>query len=247
MRIKVFVLMSRSAARLRATGTAEVRNGIVRGLSSPSPGGALRVSSAVHVDPEQLIRLARKGSGQALGQLLELYRNYLTLLARLQISRRLQSKIDATDLVQETFLKAHRHFGQFRGTSEVELVGWLRQILVLNVANLVRHYYGTRGRDVRLECELADEVGRSSQAWNRGLVAKQSSPSQRAARREEAVLLADALAKLPADYGELIVLRHLQGLPFAEVARRMGRSVDSVEKLWIRALARLRQLLGGTV
>jgi len=57
--------------------------------------------------------------------------------------------------------------------------------------------------------------------------------------------LADALAKLPADYAELIVLRHLQGLPFAEVARRMGRSVDSVEKLWIRALARLRRLLGG--
>jgi RNA polymerase sigma-70 factor (ECF subfamily) len=205
------------------------------------------VTNAVHVDPEQLIRLARTGNGQALGQLLELYRNYLTLLARLQISRRLQSKIDATDLVQETFLKAHRHFGQFRGTSEAELVGWLRQILVLTVANLIRHYYGTRGRDIRLECELADEVGRSSQALDHGLVARQSSPSQRAARREEAVLLADALAKLPADYGELIVLRHLQGLPFTEVARHMGRSVDSVEKLWVRALARLRQLLGGSV
>jgi RNA polymerase sigma-70 factor (ECF subfamily) len=205
------------------------------------------VTGAVYGELEQLIRLARTGNGQALGQLLELYRNYLTLLARLQISRRLQSKIDATDLVQETFLKAHRCFGQFRGTSEVELVGWLRQILVLNVANLVRHYYGTRGRDIRLECELADELGRSSQALEHGLVARQSSPSQRAARREEAVLLADALAKLPADYAELIVLRHLQGLPFAEVARRMGRSVDSVEKLWVRALARLRQLLGGTV
>jgi RNA polymerase sigma-70 factor (ECF subfamily) len=195
--------------------------------------------------PEQLIQQARAGDGQALGQLLELYRNYLTLLARLQLHRRLQSKVDATDLVQETFLKAHHHFGQFRGHSEVELVGWLRQILVLNLANLVRHYYGTQGRNVRLECELADELDRSSQACAQSLIAKQSSPSQRAARREEAVLLADALAKLPADYGELIVLRHLQGLPFAEVARRMGRSVDSVEKLWIRALARLRQLLGG--
>ena len=58
------------------------------------------------------------------------------------------------------------------------------------------------------------------------------------------MLLANALTKLPADYAELIVLRHLQGLPFAEVARRMGRSLDSVEKLWVRALARLRQLLG---
>ena len=57
-------------------------------------------------------------------------------------------------------------------------------------------------------------------------------------------MLADALARLPEDYREVIVLRHLQGLPFAEVAHRMERSVDSVEKLWIRALARLRHLLG---
>ena len=197
------------------------------------------------LEPDDLMRLARAGNVPARGQMLELYRNYLTLLARLQINRRLQSKVDATDLVQETFLKAHRHFGQFRGHSEAELAGWLRQILLLNVANLVRHYYGTQGRDIRLECALAEEPERSSQAWDRGFLAKQSSPSQRAARREEAVLLADALAKLPADYAELIVLRHLQGLPFAEVARRMGRSVDSVEKLWVRALARLRQLLGG--
>jgi RNA polymerase sigma-70 factor (ECF subfamily) len=203
------------------------------------------MTDLIGAEPEQLIAMARTGDGQALGRLLELYRNYLTLLARLQISRRLQSKVDATDLVQETFLKAHRRFGQFRGNGERELIGWLRQILLLNVANLVRHYYGTQGRNVRLECDLADEWDRSSQAWDGGLVAKQSSPSQRAVRREEAVLLADALAKLPADYAELIVLRHLQGLPFAEVARRMGRSLDSVEKLWVRALARLRRLLGG--
>lgn len=200
---------------------------------------------AADLDPEQLLRLARSGDRPALGQLLDLYRNYLTLLARLQISRRLQSKVDAADLVQETFLKAHHRFEQFRGSTEAELVGWLRQILALNVANLVRHYFGTQGRDVRLECELAEELDQSSQVWDLGLAAKQSSPSQRAARREEAVLLADALAKLPEDYGEVIVLRHLQGLPFADVARRMGRSVDSVEKLWIRALARLRRLLGG--
>src|SRR5262249_54075812 len=184
------------------------------------------------------------GDGPALGQLLEKYRNYLGLLARVQISRRLQSKIDAADLVQETFLNAHRHFNQFRGITEVELAAWLRQILAANVANLVRHYFGTQGRDVRLEQELVDELDQSSHAWNLGLIAVQSSPSQRAARREEAVILADALAKLPEDYAEVIVLRQLHGLPFAEVASRMGRSVDSVEKLWVRALVRLRPLLG---
>jgi RNA polymerase sigma-70 factor (ECF subfamily) len=196
-------------------------------------------------EPERLLQQARAGDAVALGSLLELYRNYLTLLARLQISRRLQSKVDPADLVQETFLKAHRHFGQLRGTSEVELVSWLRQILAGNVANLVRHYFGTQGRDIRLEQELAYELEQSSAAWSVGLVADQSSPSQRAAAREEALVLADALAELPSDYSEVIVLRHLQGLPFAEVAERMSRSVDSVEKLWVRALARLRKSLGG--
>jgi RNA polymerase sigma-70 factor, ECF subfamily len=201
------------------------------------------VTITADLGPEQRLRLARAGDGHALGRLLDPYRNYLTLLARLQIIRRLPSKVDAADLVQETFLKAHRHFDQFRGGTEAELAGWLRQILAANVANLVRHYYGTRGRDVRLECELADELDRSSQALC--LVARQSSPSQRATRREEAVLLADALARLPEDYAEVIVLRNLQGLPFAEVAGRMGRSLDGVEKLWVRALARLRRSLGG--
>lgn len=186
---------------------------------------------------------ARNGDSQALGQLLEVYRNYLTILARLQIHRRLQSKVDAADLVQETFLKAHRAFAQFRGGTEPELMAWLRQILAMSVANVVRSYYGTQGRDIRLECDLADELDRSSAAWKLGLVATGSSPSHRAARREEAVLLADALAKLPQDYSDVIVLRHLEGLPFADVAERMGRGLDSVEKLWVRALARLRRVL----
>ena len=201
--------------------------------------------TAADPTPEQLLERARAGDGSALGSLLELYRNYLALLARLQLSRRLQSKVDAADLVQETFLKAHRHFEQFRGVTEAELAAWLRQILAASVANTLRHYYGTQRRDVRLEQELAEEFDRSSQAWGFALAAQQSSPSQAAARREEAVLLADALAKLPEDYAEVIVLRHLQGLTFAEVAQRMGRTLDSVDKLWVRALARLRQQLGG--
>jgi RNA polymerase sigma factor (sigma-70 family) len=113
-------------------------------------------------EPEQLLRLARAGSGPALGQLLELYRNYLTLLAGLQISRRLQSKVDAADLIQETFLQAHKHFSGFRGTSEGELMAWLRQILSTTLANLVRHYYARQRRDVRLEQDLAAELEDSS-------------------------------------------------------------------------------------
>jgi RNA polymerase sigma-70 factor (ECF subfamily) len=195
-------------------------------------------------EPEALLAAARAQNVPALGQLLEHYRRYLKLLARLGIDRRLQGKLDASDLVQETFMEAHRDFPQFRGTTEAELLAWLRQILVGNLGNQVRRYLGTKGRDVRLERELAVEVDVSSRLLERGLLAPQSSPSQQAARREQAVLLADVLGQLPDDYREVIILRHLAGLPFAEVADRLGRSTDSVKKLWARALARLRGLLG---
>src|SRR5262249_29174420 len=97
---------------------------------------------------EELAGRARTGDNQALGELLELYRNYLRLLARLQIGPRLQGKVDPADVVQETFLKAHRNFGLFQGKTEREFVGWLRQILAANLAMLVRHYFGTSRRDV---------------------------------------------------------------------------------------------------
>jgi RNA polymerase sigma-70 factor (ECF subfamily) len=205
------------------------------------------MDAGVGRDPEQLLRLAWAENGPALGQLLELYRNYLTLLARLKIGRQLQGKVDAADLVQETFLEAHRQFPRFQGTAEGEFLGWLRQILAGNIAHLIRRYCGTQRRDVRLERQLEEELEQASHCFHLGLVAKQSSPSQRAVRREQSVLLADALENLPEDYREVILLRHVQGLSFPDVARHMGRSVARVEKLWIRALDRLRHLLPDTL
>jgi RNA polymerase sigma-70 factor, ECF subfamily len=195
-------------------------------------------------DPEELLQQARARSGVALGRLLELYRNYLTLLARLQIGRRLQGKVAASDLVQETFLNAHRDFAGFRGTTEEELAGWLRQILVTNVAMLVRRYCGTQRRDLRLERDLGVEMDASSRVLDRGFVARAGSPSQQAARREQAVLLADALGQLPEDYREVIILRHLEGRNFPEIAEQMERTVEAVKKLWARALVRLRGFVG---
>jgi RNA polymerase sigma-70 factor (ECF subfamily) len=197
-----------------------------------------------NANPEQMIVQAKAGSPAALGPLLELYRNYLHLLARVEIGRRLQGKLDASDLVQETFLEAHRNFARFQGTEEPQLVRWLRQILAGRVANVVRRYLGTQGRDVRLEQELVVEFDNASHLFSQELVASLTSPSQHAVRREQAVLLADALQRLPKDYREVLILRHMEGLTFPEVARRMGRTQDSVEKLWLRALARLRQVFG---
>ena len=200
---------------------------------------------AQDTSPQALIDLARGGDDVALGRLLESYSNYLTLLARVQIGRRIQGKVDAGDVVQEVFLEAHRQIANFRGTSEGELVAWLRRILAGQLAPTLRRYLGTKGRDVNLERELGAQLDQSSQAMDGGFVASTSTPSQHVSRREQAVLLADALDRLPADYREVIILRHLESLPFAEVAFRMGRSEDSVQKLWVRALASLRRSMDG--
>jgi RNA polymerase sigma-70 factor (ECF subfamily) len=180
----------------------------------------------------------------ALGRRLNSFRGYLTILARLQIGRRLQGKVDPSDVVQETFLHAVRDFAQFRGSSDKELAGWLRQILAARLADLFRRYCGTQGRDVRLEQALQVELDQSSQVLECGLVAPLSSPSEQAARHERATWLAQTLERLPADYRDVLVLRHLQECDFPEVARRMGRSVEAVKKLWARALAQLRRALG---
>lgn len=196
-------------------------------------------------DPGGLLELARQNKGQALGQLLELYRKYLALLARIQIDQRLRGKLDSSDVVQETFMRAHRAFDQFQGKTEGELVVWLRTIMANSLADQLRHYQAKR-RDLRLEQELEKDLERSSQAINRALVASETSPSENLARREQAVLLADAISELPAHYREVIVLHHLEGRTLSEVARHMNRTVDSVGKLWARALVQLRRTLGGT-
>jgi RNA polymerase sigma-70 factor (ECF subfamily) len=191
--------------------------------------------------PDELLRLAQNGDGPALGELLSVYRSYLSFMAGLQINRRLRGKADASDLVQETCLEAHRHFDQFRGQTEAEFIAWLRTILAGLTANHVRKYLGTKQRDARLERSLAVELENASEVFDRNLPAAGVTPSQQAVRRESSVLLADALEQLPEDYRQTIILRNFEGLPFAEVATQMGRSVDSVEKLWVRALAQLRK------
>jgi RNA polymerase sigma-70 factor (ECF subfamily) len=194
-------------------------------------------------DPEGLLERARS-HGEARGQLLEHYRGYLTLLARLEIGRKLQGKADPADLVQDAFLEAHRSFPRFLGASEAEFLAWLRQILAHRLAKLLHRYLGTRRGDVRLERELAVEVDQSSRLLDRALMVLSSSPSQQARRREQAALLAEALQRLPEDYREVLILRHLEEQSFPEVAHRLGRSVEAVKKLWARAVPRLREVLG---
>ncbi len=188
--------------------------------------------------------LALRGQPDAIGRLFELYRQYLKLLAHIEIDDRFRAKIDPSDIVQETFLEAHRDFQKFRGTTERELMAWLRQILAGNLTDHVKRYYGAQQRDVRVERSLQRQIDRSSRAMDLSLIDKQTSPSQNAVQREQAVILADALDRLSADHREVLVLRHLKGQKFPEIAQHMKRSLGGVQQLWARAIVQLRRQLG---
>lgn len=195
-------------------------------------------------DPDELIQEAKRGSGEALAELLLALRPYLRLLARMHVDRHLQAKLDPSDLVQETMTAAHQDFASFRGQTEEDLAAWIRGILAHVSANAIRHYKRKK-RDVRLERQLQQEIDQSSQVLGQTLVASNSasSPSHRAMRRETAVRVAQALDELSPDYREVLILRELEGLKLVEVAQRMGRSEDSVQKLWARAVMQMRNLL----
>jgi RNA polymerase sigma-70 factor (ECF subfamily) len=198
-------------------------------------------------DPDRLLAEARQGRRDSLGALLELYRNYLYLLARTQVDLHLQGRASASDLVQETFLQACGHFEQFRGGCEKELLGWLRRILLNNLGRLVERQLMAQKRDARRQVSLERQLNmleRSSSKMERALVSQCSSPSVQAQQRELAALVADQLAQLPPHYREVIVLRNLEGLPFPEVARRMGRTPGAARILWLRALDQLRAAHG---
>ena len=191
-------------------------------------------------DATELLTAARRDPA-ALGRLLNEYRHYLRLLARIEIGRKLQGKVDASDVVQEAFIHAHHYFPTFRGESEAQLTAWLREILAGTLANQVRRYFGTQARDPRLEVGLMADLDQSTAGMGAIPVDPQTSPSMRVAAAEQALIVADAIGRLPDDYQTVITLRHLEGLTFPQVAERMGKTVDSVEKLWIRALAQLRK------
>jgi RNA polymerase sigma-70 factor (ECF subfamily) len=173
---------------------------------------------------------------------LERYRQYLGILARLQIDPRLLGKIDASGVVQQTLLEACRDLQRFTGQSTAQKAAWLRQILAHNLADEVRKW-STARRDLAREQSLEAALQASSCRLQACLAADQSTPSQHVEREEQALRLAEALAQLPEAQREALVLQHWHGWSLAEIARHMDRSHAAVAGLIKRGLQHLRTQL----
>lgn len=201
--------------------------------------------NAEEVPVPKLLDRARRGNTEALGQVLQLYRNYLTILATTQLDRRLRRRVNPSDLVQDAMLAAHCDFAKFRGCSERELLAWLRQILINCLHHVIETHLRAKMRDMRREISV-EEVGaaldRSACNFTQMLADRGPSPSAPMQQRERAVALADQLSRLPPHYRDVIVLRNLQGLSFEEVADRMDRKPGTVRMLWLRAIEKFKQI-----
>jgi len=198
---------------------------------------ATREPRAHRREDGQQIAAARQGSADALGELLESYHNYLLLIANSEVGGELRPKCGASDLVQETFVRAQQGFAAFVGTTEGELQAWLRQILLNHCRNLRQTYRDTQKRDVGRELALeglSSMVGPGMRPPD-----GQLSPSGCAMASEEATLVAQALSALPDDYQQVVRLRNWENLSFQLIGERLGRSADAARKLWGRAILQL--------
>jgi RNA polymerase sigma-70 factor (ECF subfamily) len=173
---------------------------------------------------------------------LEAYRDYLRLLAGMQLGPRLRGKLDPSDLVQQTLLQAHQAVGQFRGRTEAEKAAWLRQILAHTLAHAARDL-GRAKRDAARERSLQESLDQSSARLEAWLAAEQSSPSQQAVRNEQVLRVAAALDELPESQREALILHYWQGWSLPDIGRELGRTPAAVAGLVHRGLKKLRALL----
>jgi len=201
------------------------------GPSRPGNGGAKRKAS-----DSRGIRAAMTTEPQEL----ESYRGYLAVLARGRIPTEMQARLDASDIVQETLLEAHRKWDQYRGGADRgRLAAWLRSLLACNLLDRIRTEKRSR-RDVRRERAMADALEASSLRLIELAAVADSTPSLKVSFDEQVAQVADWLEGLPATQREALRLRYCESLPVAQIAETMGTTPQAVAGLLKRGLAKLR-------
>jgi RNA polymerase sigma-70 factor (ECF subfamily) len=190
----------------------------------------------------ELLKQARQGDREALGRLLEAQRTALYRLAQRQLEGRIAVRVDASDIIQQTFLEAHRGFAQFAAEDAQDLAAWLKSILDHKVASAIRDHTLLQKRSLRREQSMDDSQGGET-PLKQELDAGLTSPSQKAIRGEEEQRLNQALAALPDDQREAVRLRHLEGWALADIGRHLGRTREATAGLIKRGMKALRRHL----
>jgi RNA polymerase sigma-70 factor, ECF subfamily len=194
--------------------------------------------------PSALLDQALQGDPEALGRLLEAQRAGLHRVAERQLEGPIAVRVDASDVLQQTFLEAYRSFPQFAGRNMRELAAWLRTILDHKVAGAIRDHALLQKRDVGRERSM-DDSHRGGAPLKHDLDGNVTSPSQKVIRGEQTERLSEALAALPDDQREAVRLRHVEGLALADIARRLGRTPAATAGLIKRGMKALRRRLHG--
>ena len=170
---------------------------------------------------------------------LDEFRSYLRVLAQAQLSRQFRRHLDASDIVQQTLLEAHKDEDNFQGDTEPAQMAWLRRILARNLLDEIKRLRRKR-RDIGRERPMQEMLEASSMRLADLLAADQSTPSGHIGRDEDLLRLANALTELTDDQQQAVVQRHLEGRPLVEIAESMERSTNAVAALIHRGLVDLR-------
>lgn len=201
---------------------------------------------------DSLVAQARGGQSEALDELLGRYRHFISLLVRARFrGGRMAARVDSSDIVQDVLVRVAGHIGTFEGVDQLAWEAWLRRIAEREVLRQVDRHLGAARRDAGRERQAGRGTAEGGESPSRVLAgwlqASITSPSLAAVRKERAVLLADALARLPEDYRELLVQRHIEERPFDEIAEQMQRSPGAVRTMWVRALRKLKEAVGAEI
>jgi RNA polymerase sigma-70 factor (ECF subfamily) len=167
------------------------------------------------------------------------FRSYLRVLAGMQLDPLLKRRVDPSDIVQQTLLQAHRAAGQFRGKTDAELAGWLRQILANELAHQMRDNRRAK-RDVARERSIQQSVEASSIKLEALLPTKGPAPEDVASKNERIVRLANAIAELPDPQREAIELHYWHHWTLDQIGEKQGRSKSAVAGMIRRGLKGLK-------
>jgi len=184
-----------------------------------------------------LLRKARQGSREALGELYSRYGTRLLAFIRMRIGGDLRARVDSRDILQSALLKSFQRIEQFEGDTGATLMGWLMRIAENEIRDQVDYHHRQR-RDADAAVPI--------DAGGVDLAAQVRSAFSEAVVSEEAERLGAALRALDPDHRDVIVLRKLEELSFKEVAARMGRSEDACRMLLARAMVALTLQLRST-